>query len=72
MARPHHPTPRPIQRSIKMGCTELCGCVHAAQRRTSTQIPIRFCVNLLVSVSGFYSVSGSVSGSVNALLMSGF
>ena len=62
MAYSHHP----IQRPIKMSCIELCGGVHTAQRQISKQIPIGFCVNLLVSVSG------SVSGSVNSLLMSGF
>ena len=47
-----------------MGCIELCGGVHTAQRQTPTQIPIGFCVNLSVSVS----VSVSVSSSVNSPL----
>ena len=47
-------------------CTELCGCVHSAQRQTPTQILISFCVNSLVSVAVSVSVSVAVSGSVNA------
>ena len=47
-----------------MGCIELSGGFHTAQRQTSTQIPIGFCVNLLVPVSVLISVSVSVSGSV--------
>ena len=43
----------------KMGCTELFGGVHTAQRQTSTEIPIGLCVNLSVSVS--VSVSDSVN-----------
>ena len=41
----HYPIPRPVR---KMGCIELCGGVHTTQKQTSTQIPIEFCVNLLV------------------------
>ena len=59
----HCLTPRPIQKPIKMGCTELCGDIHTAQRQTSTEIPIGFCANLSVSVS--VSVSASMLGSVN-------
>ena len=55
----HYPTPTPI----KMGCMELCGGVHTAQRQISTQIPIGFCVNLSASVCLV-----SVSSSVNAPL----
>ena len=33
----HCPTPRLINRPIKMGCTELCGGVHTVQRQTLTQ-----------------------------------
>ena len=55
----HCPTPRPI----KMGCTELCGGVHTAQRQIPSQIPIVFCVNLSIYVSV------SVSSSVNAPLL---
>ena len=51
-----------------MGYIELCGFVHTAQRQTSTQIPIRFCVNLSVYVSVLVSASVSLSGSVNAPL----
>ena len=40
-----------------MGCVELCGPVHTAQRQISTQVPIEFCVNLSVSVSVLFSVS---------------
>ena len=34
-----------------MGCIELCGGVHTAQRQISTQIPIWFCSNLLPSAT---------------------
>ena len=61
LACSHWSTPRPIHE--QMGCLELCGGVHAAQRQISTQTPTEFCVNLSVSVS----VSVSVSGSVNTL-----
>ena len=55
LAFSHWPTPRPIQKEIKkMGCRELCGGFHAAQRQISTQISIEFCVNLSVSVSVSY------------------
>ena len=40
-----------VQRQIKMGCIELCECVHTAQRQIALQIPIGFCANLLVWVS---------------------
>ena len=65
----HYPTRIPIQRSIKVGCMELCGGVHTAQRQTSTQIPIEVCVDLSVSVSVSVAVSVSVSGSGNAPLI---
>ena len=51
-----------------MVCIELCGGVHTARRQTSTQIPVGFCVNLLVSVSVAVSVFALVSGSMNAPL----
>ena len=61
----HCPTPRPTKKPIKkMGCLELCGGIHTAQRQTPTQIPVGFCANLVVSVS--VSVSVSVLGSTNA------
>ena len=41
---------------------ELCGGAHTTQRQVSTQIPIGFCVNLLVSVP----VSDSVNGPLTA------
>ena len=53
----HCQTPRPI----KNCCVELCGCVHIAQRKTITEIPIGRCTNLSV----FMSISVLVSGSVN-------
>ena len=56
----HCQTPRPI----KMGCIELCGSVHTAERQTSMQTHIGFCANLSVSVSVSVSVSASVSCSV--------
>ena len=65
----HYPTRIPIQRSIKVGCMELCGGVHTAQRQRSTQIPIEVCVDLSVSVSVSVAVSVSVSGSGNAPLI---
>ena len=50
----YSPTPRPIQKQIKMDCIELYG-VHIAERQIPTQIPIGFCVNL--SVAALYLVS---------------
>ena len=48
MVRPHCPTPRPIKKQIKkMGCIELCGSVHTAQKQTPIRIHIGFCVYLL-------------------------
>ena len=49
----HSSTPRPknglyrIMLPKKMGCTELCGGVHTAQRQTPTQIPNGFCTHFI-------------------------
>ena len=52
-----------------MGCIELDGGIHTGQSQTSTEIPIGFCIDLLVFVSVSVSVLRSVSGSVNAPLV---
>ena len=51
----------------KMGCIELCGDVHTAQRQTLTEIPIGFFGNFSVSMSVSIYVSVSISGSVKGL-----
>ena len=55
----------PIPRPIKMGCIELCGGLHTAQRRTPTQILIELHANLSVFMPVPVSVYVLVSGSVN-------
>ena len=52
----HFPTWILIQRPIEMDCIELLGGVHTAHTQTSTQIPIAFCVYLLLSVTILVSV----------------
>ena len=47
MVHSHWPTPTQTPRPIKMGCIELCGGVHTAQRQTSTQIPNGHCSNCI-------------------------
>ena len=48
---------------------ELCGgSIHTTQRQISTQIPIGFCINLLVPVPVSVPVCVSVSGSINVPL----
>ena len=54
---------------IKMGGTDMCRGVHTAQRQTSTQIPIGFCVNLSVSLS--VSVSSSENATLQQALQAG-
>ena len=44
----HSPTPR----LTKVGCTELCGSVHTAQRQTSTQIPMGFSTHFISTCVG--------------------
>ena len=65
MVYSHCPTPRPINRPIKMGCIELCGGLHTARRRTPTQILIELHANLPVFMPVPVSVYVLVSGSVN-------
>ena len=44
------PTPKTIKGLTKMGCIELCGGVHTAQRQTPIQIPTGFYISVFVSL----------------------